>query len=385
MYNFFIFLFGYVKIEISGKDIEKLLNITAKRKIRISNLHYANLKVTGNIAPSDFPKLKGLRKDLEVRIKILKKSGIIFKIKPHLGRVGFIAGFFMFLIILKSLSLFVWGIDIKGNKTVDKNEILSVANSLGIKNGCLQSSLDSKTLADKILLKIPKLTWSSVNIEGCYVTINVSEAENTEEYRQKPPSNLIASSDGVIKKIKTVSGETVVSIGDSVAKGDVLVSGIIEMKGSRAFVNSSGQIYAETIKTYKRSENFKVEVYKPKTRKTRKGITFLWFKIPLYLGTVKEPYRVKYKENRIKFLGKDMPVTVNTADFTILEKKKVTYKKDVLKKILLKQIEADIEKNVKGKYKTVSTVVCETNTALTVTKVIKTTENIARQSIINLD
>ncbi|MBO4467862.1 MAG: sporulation protein YqfD, partial [Clostridia bacterium] len=152
MYNIFLLIFGRLKIEISGSQMERFLNCAAKKKIPIMDLRYKNKTVTGNISPKYFLRLKDARRGIDVRIRILKKSGMIFKIKPHRERVGFIVGFLLFLTILKFLSLFVWGIEIRGNKTVKSADLAEICASLGIKNGRLQSSLDPKTLADKILL-----------------------------------------------------------------------------------------------------------------------------------------------------------------------------------------------------------------------------------------
>lgn len=385
MYNIFLIIFGCVKIELSGSQIERLLTMAAKKKIPITDLKYANRTVTGNIAPKYFLRLKEARKGLDVRIRILKKSGVAFGVRPHRGRTGFLAGFIIFLLILKFLSLFVWDVKVSGNKTVESAKILEVCESFGIKNGCLQKSLDPKLLADKILLSIPKLTWVSVNIENCLVTVNVSEAERTEEYREKPPSNLIADRSGTITGINTVSGDTLVSIGDAVAKGDILVSGVMEAKGSRTFINSGGKIFAEVTKTFSEKGAFKAEEYVVSGKKERRVITLLWFDIPLYLGKIKGPYKIKTKTEKLSFLGADMPISVKKANFTLYKKRKVNYSEKRLEKKLSEKIDKRIGSEITGEYQIISVKKDIKDNKMTVTKTVKTVENIAKEVEIRIE
>ncbi len=385
MYNFFMMIFGCLKIRLTGSGIEKLLTEAAKKRIPIRNLRYKNMAVTGSIQPKYFLKLKNARKGIDVKIKIIKKSGIIFKLYPHRKRVGFILGFLIFLSLLKFLSLFVWGVSVEGNKTVSTSQIIAVCESLGIKNGVSQNSLDPKTLADKILLEIPNLTWASVNIEGCYVTVNVSEAERTDEYRQKPPSNLLAENSGTVIQIDTVSGDTLVNIGDAVAKGDILVSGIIEAKGTRSFVSSEGKIIAEVQKTYAVTKKFKDFRYVETKRDKRRVLTALWLDIPLYLGKTKPPYSYKSETKELSFLGKKIPVAVTTGEFILKKRIEVKYSRENLEKMLTKEIDNNIKRENEQEYAVVSAEFTETADGLTLTKTIKTTENIAKQVPIHIE
>ena len=385
MYNFLMLIFGCLKIELTGSGIEKLLTVAAKKRIPIRDLRYKNRAVTGNIPPKYFIKLKGARKGIDVKIRILKKSGIVFKLYPHRKRVGFVLGFLIFLSVLKFLSLFVWGVSVTGNKTVETGRIIAVCESLGIKNGRLQSSLDPKTLADRLLLEIPNLTWASVNIEGCYVTVNVTEAERTEEYHPKTPSNLVAQSSGTIIKIDTVSGETLVNIGDTAAKGDILVSGVIETKGTRTFVSAEGKIIAEVEKTYTLSKKYKGFEYVEKKLKKRRVLTAFWFDIPLYLGKVKSPYSYKSSRKDLSFSGKKIPLAVTTGEFSVKKRIAVEYSRENLEKMLTKEIDDKINRENRQEYTVVSSEFSETADGLTLTKTIKTTENIAKQVAINIE
>lgn len=378
MIDFFLKIIGCVKIEISGENAEKLLNKSAKARLPIYNLRYSNQKIIGILKPNDFFKLRIIKRGTGVKIKILKKSGILFKIKPHSNRVGFIIGFFLFLIIINILSLFVWNVRVSGNKTVKATEITAVCEELGIKSGVLKKSIDTKITASKLLLAKPKLTWASVNIEGSVVTVNVSEAESTDRYKQKPPTNLVASADGIIEKINVISGETKVSVGDSVAKGDILVSGVRQMAGTTSFINSSGKIYAKTVRTYKVSSPLKIEKQISGKKIKKKAVEFFGLNIPLYLGTVKDDYNAKLKISRAKILDKSLPIAVFEKTFNCYKKRKISYSEDGIVKIINKEIDEKIKKDKIEEYDFIKTNTYMSGDTVTVERTISAYENIVK-------
>ncbi|MCQ2451056.1 MAG: sporulation protein YqfD [Clostridia bacterium] len=378
-------LTGNLLIEIAGGNIENLLNNAAKKKIRIYDLEFSKERVIGKITPKDFIKIRTAARGTKTRIKIIKKEGLIFKIKPNLHRTGFIAGLFLFLIIIKALSLFVWNIEVKGSKTVPKNEIIAYCNEIGVDLGKYRKGIDTNKTANLILLKFPKLTWASVNIEGSFVTVNVSEADKTQEYEVKPPSNLIAKADGTIDKIDTVSGETKVSVGDTVAKGDILVSGVRMLKGSTTFIESKGEVYANTVRTYTETKPYKQKVLKTYGIRDKKVLTFFFFKTPLYLGTTKGIYIGKTKTENLNLFGKDMPISIITKRQVL--KKYVTEKYS--EKELLAQIDKSIENRIKSdginKYTETKREVIKSEKDIKIIKEITAYENIAREQKINID
>ncbi|MBO4468034.1 MAG: sporulation protein YqfD, partial [Clostridia bacterium] len=200
-----------------------------------------------------------------------------------------------------------------------------------------------------------------------------------------PPSNLIAGESGTITKIDAVSGETQVSIGDNVAKGDILVSGVIEVKDSRTFVNSSGQVFAEVQKTFTEKQKISCETFTAAEKKTKKAITFLWFKIPLYLGRENSPYKIKTTTKDLLFFGKKMPISMSKAEFTIYEKKRVKYSEDALKKILESRIDKKIADEIKGEYEVVSFDIKTEDNEMIASKTVKTVEDIAQETIIRIE
>lgn len=324
LYRFFC---GILELEFSGIYPEKTLNLCAQNKIAVWNTRFLRQKIRLLITVKDFRKLPKILKNSGIKVHILKKMGFPFFINKYKKRFGVFSGLILFFAVLQFMSGFIWIIEVEGNKTVEIAEIMSVCSELGIKVGTKSSSIDTKNQAQNLLLKMDKLAWGSFNIEGCKLTVNVSEITSKKE-DNSVPTNLKASADGVIKKIDVTSGNCVVKVGDTVKKGDVLVSGIIENASETKFVHSIGSIIAQTQETVEFSEPFLKKVEYPFGKSKQKSVLEIFtLKIPLYIGKEKGEFETKVKHNSLEIFSQKLPIVLHTKKFQFVkaETKKQSY------------------------------------------------------------
>ena len=98
-----------------------------------------------------------------------------------------------------------------------------------------------------------KLAWAAVNIRGTTAVIEVRE--QLDPPKEDEPDggydgeNLIAACDGLITGTEIIAGKPAVSRGQSVKKGDLLVSGVIDSTriGVR-ITRARGEVRAETVR-----------------------------------------------------------------------------------------------------------------------------------------
>ena len=341
MFNFLQYLFGFITVSISGTNSEQILNLCAKYGVRYRRLHFKNGEIIGDIKIKDFRKLREIRPRKSAKIHIIKKRGLPFKTDKYKNRVGFIVGFVIFIIFLEFLSNFIWNIDVVGNKEVKDEEIIKICEKYSVKNGSLIKKIDTLKIAQQLLIDHERLAWASLNIEGTLLTVNVTETKN--DNGDIAPSNLIAKADGEIKKIDVTSGTVNVKIGDTVRKGDVLVSGIVENLSSTAFVDSKGTITAHSIRDITVTEDYKQKLYiKTNVIKKRTVLEVFTLQIPLYFGEINTGSIDKYKSENIKLFGEELPIIKHqkTSQLTRTINKK--YTKAELLKIIDKKLEKEI-------------------------------------------
>lgn len=338
-------MFGYLIIEIDAENGEHILNKAQAEKIHIWNLKCKRGKITGNIGIKDFIKLRAIKRGIKCKIKILNKKGVIFYTNKYKNRLGILFGVVLFFVILSILSNFVWIINVEGNKSIGYNDIIKSCKKIGIHEGIPKSKINNKYDAQRLQLIQEGVSWCSLNVEGSVLTVNLSEKAVTDKEKRKSPSNLKASLDGKIKKINISSGASVVKVGDIVARGDLLVSGINQNLSSSVFVYSEGKIIAETKRTFS-AEGEYVQKVEENTDKciNRYSIELFNLKLPLYFGNIKAKNLYSCDVKNLKLFGKKIPIKTATEHFEILKQKTVKYDSSALEKLLLDDIEMQVEK-----------------------------------------
>ena len=370
LYRFFC---GILEVEFFGIYPEKIINLCAKNRIAVWNVHYGNNKIRLFITVKDFKRLPKILKRSGLRLHILNKTGFPFFINRYKRRFGIFAGIVIFFAVLQFMSGFIWIIEVEGNKTVTDREILAICKDLGIEIGVKRNSIDTKNTPQDLLLKTDKLSWGSFNIEGCKLTVNVTEiVPKTED--NTVATNLKAAKDGIIEKIDVTSGNPVVKVGDIVKKGDLLVSGITETMRDTKFVHSIGTVTAKTEETITLFEPFikKTETLTGKTAK-RRVLEIFGIKIPLYIGKEKGNFRTEFNCKNLKLLSQNIPIKIYTKKFIIVKKENLTRDYNEL----CQQLRERLEKESKTKNFNVKTKdFTQNENGVTLTAVVTKTEDI---------
>lgn len=370
LYRFFC---GILEVEFFGIYPEKIINLCAKNRIAVWNVHYGNNKIRLFITVKDFKRLPRILKRSGLRLHILNKTGFPFFINRYKRRFGIFAGIVIFFAVLQFMSGFIWIIEVEGNKTVTDSEILAICEDLGIKIGVKRNSIDTKNTPQDLLLKTDKLSWGSFNIEGCKLTVNVTEiVPKTED--NTVATNLKAAKDGIIEKIDVTSGNPVVKVGDIVKKGDLLVSGITETMRDTKFVHSIGTVTAKTEETITLFEPFikKTETPIGKTAK-RRVLEIFGIKIPLYIGKEKGNFRTEFNCKNLKLLSQNIPIKIYTKKFIFIKKENEKRDYDKLCNQLANQLELQSQKeNFSVKTKDLT----QNENGVTLTAVVTKTEDI---------
>lgn len=374
------FIIGFLEVEFSGDITEVILNICAKHGISLWNIKRKDKKIRCFMTVSSFRALPDIARKSGIRVHILKKIGLPFIINRYKRRFGIPVGAAVFFSFLYFMSCFVWSVEVEGNKAVPENEILSTCETFGIKEGVLKSSIDPQIAKQKLLLEKNKLAWASVNVEGCMVTVNVTEAKEKEQ-DNSIATNITAAADGIITKIDVTSGNCLVKVGDTVAKGQLLVSGVIEHADNTRFVHSSGSIIAKTERVITVSADYKrIVAKKTGAVKKRSVLSFFGINIPLYLGNVNGSFESRSDTKQAALLGKKLPIRLQTKYYEMTNDEEIT----VSKEELLKELERLLKSEAKGiaNFEVKSRNFTEKDSGITLKSVITAEENIAKAEIL---
>lgn len=333
---------GYLRVVFYGDSSERILDLTAKNRITLWDSRLTKKGIESSITVNDFKSLREIIKKSGIKVHILKKRGLPFKLNKNRKRMGLVLGGIFFISFLITMSGYIWVINVEGNNYVKSDEIINICAEMGIKIGTPKRNINPRQQRQTLLLKAEELSWASLNVEGSKLTVNVSETARV--HKDTNAYNIKASKDGIIKKIDVTNGSCVVKIGDIVKKGDLLISGVVEESDATKFVNSEGSIFAATTNEIKVAEKFErlLEIPNGKTAK-RCVIEFFALKIPLYLGGVKGEYKAEFKKKNLKLFETQLPICLYEKKFIFNSVREITSTKEELESLLEERLKKKLE------------------------------------------
>lgn len=240
---------GYVSFKVTGGCPEKFLNLSVKNKFNLWNVRKINGDLLASSKIGDYKKLRYNARKSNSKLKIISKSGLPFFIHKYRKRKGIIAGLVLFMAVMCIMPLYIWKVDVKGCSSLSHEEVEAVMRDIGISSGSLKSSINIPMAKQQAMQKLDSVAWMSINLNGSCAEILIKEKTLPPEQiiSENEPSNVIAEFDGQIERMETYSGTPVVSGGDVVVKGQLLISGINEKPdGRNEFLCADGKVYART-------------------------------------------------------------------------------------------------------------------------------------------
>ncbi len=317
------FACGYVRFSAVGESPEEILNAFSHCGADVWDMRRVGSEIEASVKLQSYKKIRTIR-GKNARTKVIKRIGVPFLIRRYRHRTGLLAGFILFIAALAILPNFIWNVQIVGNEAIPSGTIYEALAELGVREGVPRKSIDSGEIRAKLPLKVGGISWASVNVEGVRATAEISEAVE-HEAKEKPPCNLVALRDGIITKTEVINGALVTGPGVSVAKGQLLVSGVVEYKNqTSAFKAAEGVIAARTNRTFSVFVPLK-NTKTVKTGKTQKRcvVSFLGADIPLFIGNVSGDY-IK-KDSCYVYSKNDMYIPIKFYNSTFYKTKQNHY------------------------------------------------------------
>ncbi len=318
-------LTGWVEFVISGKkkgQAERFLTLCARSGFWLWGMspQQGECSFRCRVRASEYASLVSSARKCGVRLRVIRRKGAPFLFWRLGRRKGMLAGAVLGMILLWFLSGRYWIITVSGNEQLPQQTILSAAEEEGLFQGAERSGIDAQRLAAKLMERFPEIGWISVNTQLCSAEICMEEGiPKPEEQSGETPANILASVDGQILSIDTFDGEAMVREGDTVTKGQLLVSGIVEdQQGGVHTVYARGNVIAKTRRTFSAQIPLKQqEVEETGNTLLRKSISVFGIRLPL---TLREKPSGLWKQEQEKvsaqLLGTPLPLSITVETWT---------------------------------------------------------------------
>ena len=260
MRHFWQWFCGYVCIILNGNQINRFLNLCSRNGIYLWKIKRdVEHVIEANIKLSDFYYLKPYLKKTKTRIHIQSKKGFPFWCYRHPRlKWTFLIAFFITCLFIYSFN-FLWTIEISGNEKISTYELLHFLESKQIERGIRKEGIDCSTLEYEMRQHFEELGWVSVYLERTKLCIEIKESlydkSNITAIDDVSCRHLISEYDAEIYSIVTRRGTPVVTSGQHVRAGDILVLGECEIYDDAGIVKdiicfeADALIYADIERT----------------------------------------------------------------------------------------------------------------------------------------
>lgn len=242
------YILGYIRVEIEGYFIERLINLCVSKKILLwSSKRKKTTLLYTNISIKDFKEITKIAKQTKCKVKIKEKKGIPFIFNKYKKRKIFFIFLLLITIGILSLSNFIWNIEIEGNNNINKQEIIEELKEHGLSVGKTKNTLNTKEIVNKMRLQRNDLAWIGIEIKGTNAIVKVVEADKKPEIiKEEEYCNIVATKPGIILKVNALNGTPLVKEGDVIKEGSLLIGGWLEGKytGIR-YVHANGEVQAK--------------------------------------------------------------------------------------------------------------------------------------------
>ena len=282
-----------VRCLVTGEETLRFVNLCRNNGIELRHLVRRENAIQMEIDVENFKKLRPLVRKTHVKIHILNRHGPAFFFYRHKRRWWFLLGMTVFAGMIYILSLFVWQIDIDGNRKYTDALILQALAQMDVKTGCRKSEIDLQGIEEELRIMYNEITWVSASIAGTKLQIelregdlkisgssgggqtgNVKRVENREnnpktqngESETDLPANLVADEDAIITNLVVRRGTVAVRYGDEVKKGDVLIEGKVyiynedETLKKVVYLTAEGDVFGKYQELYEKHYQRKHEV-----------------------------------------------------------------------------------------------------------------------------
>ena len=244
----FDWLRGYVRIRICGAEPSRALNEAAR----------AGVPFWEPVFQDEFTVLVSVyRPNREEMLRLARKTGCDASEAAEFGapkryrglrrRIALLAVLSASVLAALILPKFVWFFSVEGNETVPSEKILRAVQSVGVRFGVYGPSIRPMQVRNRVLAMLPELEWLTVTQSGGRAVVTVRERTEKEPVAdRRTPSELVAVRDGIITSVSALEGSPRVAVGDTVAAGQVLISGVTELERTTRVSAAIGEVYART-------------------------------------------------------------------------------------------------------------------------------------------
>ena len=239
------FIYGRARLTVDDGSLLDLLNVLLELGESYKNISPISVELTYLAALRAQKLCRG--RGITARLELI--GGIPYRLARLKKRPGLVIGMVLAFIMIALGNRVLWDVRVERSDNLSESELIGILDGYGVRPGTFVSKLDIGDIQTRIEAENEEIAWISVNVIGtvAYIEAIGEVSPPASELPAGDGTNLVAARDGTVVGFEVIAGEPIVSKGQPVLEGELLVGGLIDSErfGYRA-VEAKGKVFALT-------------------------------------------------------------------------------------------------------------------------------------------
>lgn len=294
---------GEVRMRIHSLMPEKLIGRAAEAGVRFLSVEPEGGHATAvEVSARDAEILRALCERFSIPAEVVARRGRSALARRLRARWTLLAGLLTAAALCWLFLGHIWKIDIRFTGDAagagDAGTFSRALAEMGVRPG-VSRSLDAARLSDELLAGAEGYSFVGARVEGVRLLVEAApEVAAPEVYDVDAPRDLYASRTGIVTAVNVESGEPCVAVGDTVRRGQMLISGA--EKASAEAERRIGALGEVVIRTWfegsAEGSLYEAQLQYTGRQSVSAALRTPWFEIPLTEGARFESQSVETEE-----------------------------------------------------------------------------------------
>lgn len=275
---------GSVRFAVLGGRGERFLNLCVGAGIPVEHIRSTETGYEATVPLRDYRRMHKYARRERCRLRVREKYGAYFALRAYRGRWGILAGLALGALVLLAGKNLIWNICFLDFAPEQEAYARARLFEEGIYEGAFQDTARLMRAAAGLFVDSEEYGWVTLNFVKGRLVVEKTRREKPPAFVDEALTDVVASSDGIVRRVDLQSGYPQVTPGQYVAKGQVLVSAMtLNSYEHPQYSRADAAVYAEVERTYVYAQPLQGESTLPAAESRSYYALFLpWGRLPLY-------------------------------------------------------------------------------------------------------
>lgn len=275
---------GSVNFEVTGGRGERFLNDCVNAGVPVEHIRPTQTGYLATVPLRDYKRMHKYARRNRCRLRVREKYGAYFALFTYRHRWGILAGLVLCVLLLCMCRNLIWNICFYNFTPEQEASARAQLFEKGIYEGAFQNNEKLVRAAGELFVGSEEYGWVALNFVQARLVVEKTQREKVPELIGTEVTNVVAKSDGIIRRLELVDGYPRVVPGQYVAQGQVLVSGMTLSQYERPlYSHAQAEVLAEVEKSYVYTQPLHVEPVLPQAvSKSYYKLYLPWGELSLY-------------------------------------------------------------------------------------------------------